>query len=63
MTHPEIITMEKTGIPYSADEKIKIGECLYCESNIYESSDTVESTDGMFCDIDCCHEYYEIRKR
>ena len=51
------------GIPYSADEKIKIGECLYCESNIYESSDTVESTDGMFCDIDCCHEYYEIRKR
>lgn len=63
MTHPSIITIETYGVPQPEAENVKIGECLYCESNVYDTSDVVESTDGMFCDMDCCYEYYEIRKR
>lgn len=63
MTHPDIIATERFGTPYPIDEPEKIGECEYCEKNIFDdNSDAVESTDGLFCDMDCCCEYYEIQK-
>lgn len=62
MTHPDIIFTEIYG-SHPSERVEKVGECLYCESVIYDDSDdVVESTDGMFCDMDCCCEYYEIRK-
>lgn len=61
MTHPHIQATEIFG---GIKEVIaqKIGECQYCEADIYnDNGDAIESTDGMFCNMDCCCEYYEIR--
>lgn len=63
MTHPDILTTERLGSLYHEDSAEKIGECLYCEATVYDSADAVESVDGLFCDMECCHEYYGIQKR
>lgn len=63
MTHPEILMTEIYGSrsPHTAN---RIGECLYCELPVFDDSgDAVVSCDGLFCDMDCCCEYYEIRKK
>lgn len=60
MTHPDIITAEIFGGTPAAG-KSKIGECLYCEAVLCEDDgEVIESTDGLFCDMECCCEYYEI---
>ncbi len=60
MTHPEITHTEMFGsLNYSPRQ---VGECLYCEAVLYDEGEIVESRDGLFCDMDCCLEYYEIRK-
>ena len=61
LTHPDILNAEVCGDDDL--EKIKIGECEYCESDLYDDEEIIESCDGMFCDMDCCCEYYEIRRR
>ena len=61
LTHPDILNAEVRGDDDL--EKIKIGECEYCESDLYDDEEIIESCDGMFCDMDCCCEYYEIRRR
>lgn len=60
MTHPDIIKAEIFGsyFPLTAEECV--GECLYCEKPIYNDGLAVKSTDGIFCNMDCCCEYYEI---
>lgn len=61
MTHPDILTMERLGyLPRSRDPE-KLGVCRYCESEIFDTDEPVESRDGLFCSMDCCREYYEIR--
>ena len=63
MTHPDIIDAELYGSHYETDAN-KIGECLYCEDDVYDDNgDVVSSADGLFCDIDCCHEYYGIERK
>lgn len=61
LTHPYITDAEI----YDCDdrENRKIGECTYCESDLFDDDDVIESCDGMFCDMDCCCEYYEIHHR
>lgn len=62
MTHPDILRMEKFGELYPAEENVAIGKCLYCGEMIYDGDPVyAESIDGFFCDIDCCHNFYEIR--
>ncbi len=62
MTHPDIIATERLGGIRHTKAAAKIGVCLYCENAVYDdSSEVMESVDGMFCDMDCCCEYYEIR--
>lgn len=61
LTHPDILNTEIYGC--DADNNIKIGECAYCEADLFDDYDIIESCDGMFCDMDCCFEYYEIRHR
>lgn len=62
MTHPDIIDAEMFG-SLKGREPQKLGECLYCEADVYDDSgEVVLSSDGLFCDMDCCCEYYEIRR-
>ncbi len=62
MTHPDILAIERHGFLPLGKSGVKIGRCIYCEENIYDDSEPIESRDGLFCDMDCCCEYYEIRK-
>ncbi len=62
MTHPDILKMERFGELETAAEPKRIGECNYCGAILYDSmTEMTESADGLFCDVDCCHSYYEIR--
>ncbi len=62
MTHPDILITERFGYVDYPKNAVKIGECHYCGANLYDDNiESVESIDGRFCDIDCCHEFYEIR--
>lgn len=62
VTHPDILTIEKFGSLYNEASSEMIGRCLYCEGAVYEGTDAVESRDGMFCDMSCLCEYYEIHE-
>lgn len=31
-----------------------------CGSDIFNGDEYVESYDGIFCDMECCHKYYGI---
>lgn len=61
MTHPDILATESLGSVRQMKAAEKIGECLYCESAVLDDGEAIESTDGIFCDMNCCCEYYEIR--
>ncbi len=62
MTHPDIIDAERFG-GVRERRAHKIGECLYCEADVYDDNgDATMSTDGLFCNMECCCEYYEIRR-
>lgn len=64
MTHPDILKMERYGALEAVEEPRRIGECLFCGASLYDQmTDWVESAEGLFCDLDCCHSYYEIRMR
>lgn len=63
MTHPDILTVEKFGNLYRERAAEKIGCCLYCDEAVYDSGEAVESKDGLFCNMDCLSEFYEIRER
>ena len=58
MTHPDILTVEKFGglNPRRLAEKPE--RCINCEGLVCE--DKVFSRDGVFCSMECVHEYYEI---
>lgn len=60
MTHPDILTINRFGTLNPERLHDKIGRCLYCDTNIYESAEVIQSNDGIFCDMDCCREYYGI---
>lgn len=61
MTHPDILKMERFGNLNPDAMPRKVGECLYCGEALYDDMpELTESTDGMFCDLACCHEYYAI---
>ncbi len=60
MTHPDIIKAEIFGYPHG-NKICKTGVCLNCEADLYDDNgEAVVSTDGMFCSMECCCEYYEI---
>lgn len=65
MTHPDIRFAERYGYPPERLPRTRqIGVCLYCGSEIYGGPEGyVKSFDGLFCDMDCCHNYYEIDSR
>ncbi len=63
MTHPDILTIEKFGSLYNECPAEKIGSCLYCGETVYDGTEAVESKDGLFCDMGCLCEYYEIQNR
>ncbi len=60
MTHPDIEKIEKLGCLNPTDYAV-IGDCRYCGSPLYDDGfEHTKSMDGLFCDIDCCHEFYSI---
>lgn len=62
MTHPDIVKMEKFGCLDPETPLRRIGNCLCCGEELYDDGlALVESTDGIFCSLACCHEYYEIQ--
>jgi hypothetical protein len=63
MTDPDILKMERFGTLNPDAQIRKVGECLYCGEALYDDMpEIMESTDGKFCDLACCHEYYEINR-
>lgn len=63
MTHPDILKMERFGELYPTESARQVGFCLYCGQILFEDSPELTfSQDGSFCDMDCCHGYYEIRQ-
>ena len=61
--HPDIVSVNRTGYPrdwFRHDREI-IGECRFCNEKITDGYEHVESCDGMFCDMDCCHSFYDIQ--
>ena len=57
MTHPDIVTIEKFGRLDGFAENPEI--CVNCERLVCE--DGVSSKDGIFCNMECLCEYYEIK--
>lgn len=62
MTHPDIENVERYGcVKRDAFRDRPIGVCLFCGSDIYKDGERhFKSFDGVFCDKECCHSYYEI---
>lgn len=61
MTHPDILKMERFGNLNPNAMPRKTGTCLYCGEALYDDMpELTQSMDGLFCDLSCCHEYYEI---
>ncbi len=62
MDHPDIRYIERYGYTKeSLQESRPVGVCLFCGSDIYkDGSQHIRSFDGLFCDLECCHSYYEI---
>ena len=58
--HPDIRAAELTGYPAGFRFSKPVGQCLYCGE--YIEGDYVKSFDGMFCNMECCHNYYEIKE-
>lgn len=62
MTHPTIRCCEDTGYPpYEQYRFQPVGKCLYC-GNVITDEAHIKSFDGIFCDMDCCRNYYEIKE-
>lgn len=60
MTHPDIENVERYGYVKN-DIRRPIGVCLFCGSDIFKDGEKhLRSFDGVFCDEECCHSYYEI---
>ena len=64
MTHPDILQAERTGYLYEEPPPPKrLGKCELCSRTVYDDNgDAVESNDGVFCCMDCCEDYYGIRR-
>jgi len=45
---------------YSGGGEEETQRCLFCGSDVFPSLPHVESDDGIFCDMECCHNYYRI---
>ena len=58
MTHPDILTIEKFGGLNPKRFAERTGYCINCGRQVCE--DAVLSKDGVFCNMECLHEYYEI---
>ena len=61
--HPDIRAAERTGYPCGYKSIELVGHCMFCCEDIPEGRRYVESFDGIFCDMECCHEYYEIEEK
>lgn len=62
MTHPDIIKMERFGTLDPRSIPKLAGFCAECGTELWDNSpELVKSVDGLFCDIECCHEYYQIK--
>lgn len=63
MTHPDIISAERYGYAqHQLKEHELIDVCDRCGSDIFNGDEYVESYDGIFCDMECCHKYYGIEQ-
>ncbi len=67
LTHPDIIAAEKTGNTSNARKEPEpevVGECGYCGKTLYDCFEHVKSLeeDEIFCDMDCCHDYFGIEE-
>ena len=66
MTHPDILRVERTGYPcVIPNDNSVIGWCKNCGKKIYDdySGDALVTDSGdMFCNNECCFEFYGIRK-
>ncbi len=60
MTHPDILSTERYGYVRRQSKEESIGTCKLCGSDIFDGDEYVESYDGIFCDMDCCHGFYGI---
>ncbi len=64
MTHPDIDFVERHG--YTREQMNfltgPVGVCKECGCVIPEGDAYIKSTDGVFCNIDCCRDYYEIEE-
>lgn len=62
MTHPDIKNVEKYGYTYSELKYYKpLGVCAFCGSDVFSDGEVhVKSFDGVFCNSECCNNYYEI---
>lgn len=62
MTHPDIDRMERFGTMHPRYVPRYAGTCAECGAELWDDMpELAESVDGIFCDMDCCHKYYEIK--
>ncbi len=64
-THPDIERVERTGYLYGEPGNKRLGYCEQCGDSVMEeySGDAYETDEGfIFCCMECCHEYYGIRR-
>lgn len=62
MTHPDIEKMERFGTLNPNRIPQLAGFCAECGTELWDDMpELVQSVDGMFCDMECCHEYYRIK--
>ena len=62
MTHPDIKYIERYGYTRGELERGRpVGICLFCGSEVFQGDEGfIKSFDGLFCNSECCHNYYEI---
>lgn len=65
-THPDILRIERTGYLHGDEQSnVRLGYCEQCGESVMEeySGDAYETDEGvLFCSLECCHEYYGIRR-
>lgn len=62
LDHPDIIAMERYGRVSRPGEQPVLGECASCHECILKGAEHVESDDAIFCDMECCYNYYGIEE-
>ncbi len=66
----KIIMIDYDNILYNEDEERYdrserspkyIGTCCECGEDIFDDAEYYTSYDGAFCDMICCHKFYDIK--